>query len=390
MSNSWMHIKTCKYEYGKIETTFLNLFLNCPQICTVLYRTSKSGTKPSEQQLVYVTSEQRPYSYAVRSKFFEFDSPISSPSLAWLPWPFSRGVPLSISKLTPYAEDSLCGRETGECEWGKPLRRTFCWRPCLSSTFTIEEDALLCSLDEAAGCILMGIPFSGTPLASQMLKQLKYVGAGGIFTLTLPGPRPGRKTNTMGIPIISFVSPSGAQETVESYGAAPIRKSIRSAQLFLLFQQLVFGLCCWSTSQANSCPSVLTWMKAPVLMEPIPLCSWWKATKAKTLPGLATCRLTERHKLSYSGFLWGIISRKEPAGCYSHHDHFTKSFRELDVYIPPQLIRGYLRRFRTFLKIKVKRPQTQLTLTVYISGPLSLEYFTSFRIDVILHRKSGQ
>lgn len=300
----------------------------------IYIRTSKSGTKPSEQQTVYVTSEQRPYSYAVRSKFFEFDSPISSPSLAWLPWPFSRGVPLSISKLTPYAEDSLCGRETGEREWGKPSRRTFCWRPCLSSTFTIEEDALLCSLDEAAGCILMGIPFSGTPLASQMLKQLKYVGAGGIFTLTLPGPRPGRKTNTMGIPIISFVSPSGAQETVESYGAAPIRKSIRSAQLFLLFQQLVFGLCCWSTSQANSCPPVLTWMNEGTSADGAdPTVQLVKATKAKTHPGLATCRLTERRKLSYSGFLWGITSRKERAGCYSHHDHFTKSFRELNIYM---------------------------------------------------------
>lgn len=174
------------------------------------------GTKPPVQHIVYVISEQWPYSYAVRSKFFESDSPISSPSLAWLPWPFSRGVPLSISKLTPYAEDSLCGRETGEREWGKPLRRTFCWRLRLSSTFTIEEYALLCSLEEATGCILMGIPFSGTPLASQMLKQLKYVGAWGIFTLTLLGPHPGRKTNTMGILIISFVSPSGAQETIES------------------------------------------------------------------------------------------------------------------------------------------------------------------------------
>lgn len=216
MNNSWMHIKPWKYEYGKKETTSLNLFVNCPQIYAVVYRTSISGTKPPVQHIVYVISEQWPYSCAVRSKFFESDSPISSPSLAWLPWPFSRGVPLSISKLTPYAEDSLCGRETGEREWGKPLRRTFCWRLRLSSTFTIEEYALLCSLDEATGCILMGIPFSGTPLASQMLKQLKYVGAWGIFTLTLLGPHPGRKTNTMGILIISFVSPSGAQETVES------------------------------------------------------------------------------------------------------------------------------------------------------------------------------
>lgn len=46
---------------------------------------------------------------------------------------------------------------------------------------------MLCSLDETMESILMGIPFSGTPLASQMLKQLKYVGAWGIFTLTLLG-----------------------------------------------------------------------------------------------------------------------------------------------------------------------------------------------------------
>lgn len=111
MNNSWVHIKPWKYEYGKKETTSLNLFVNCPQIYVVVYRTSISGTKPPVQHIVYVISEQWPYSYAVRSKFFESDSPISSPSLAWLPWPFSRGVPLSISKLTPYAEDSLCGRE---------------------------------------------------------------------------------------------------------------------------------------------------------------------------------------------------------------------------------------------------------------------------------------
>lgn len=70
--------------------------------------------------------------------------PISSPLRAWLPWPFSRGVPLSISKPTPYTEDSLHGREMGEPEWGKPLRRTFCWhrRLRLSSTFRIEEYAM--------------------------------------------------------------------------------------------------------------------------------------------------------------------------------------------------------------------------------------------------------
>lgn len=36
-----------------------------------------------------------------------------------------------------------------------------------------DRGAMLCSLNEAMECTLMGIPFSGTPLASQMLKQLK-------------------------------------------------------------------------------------------------------------------------------------------------------------------------------------------------------------------------
>lgn len=155
----------------------------------------------------------------------------------------------------------------------------------------------------------MGIPFSGTPLASQMLKQLKYVGAWGIFTLTLPGPPPGRKTNTMGIPIISFVSPSGAQETAESYVAAPVTKSIRWTQLFLVLQQVGFRFCCWSTSPANFCPPVLTFMKALVVMEPIPLHNRWKAI---THPGAGhkasdSQRAPEmRHNLSYGGFLWGM------------------------------------------------------------------------------------
>lgn len=43
----------------------------------------------------------------------------------------------------------------------------------------------------------------------------------------------------------------------------------------------------------------------------------------------------------------------------------------------------------TLLKLKVEGPLTQLTLTVCISRPLSLEFFTSFPIDVTLYRKSG-
>lgn len=71
---------------------------------------------------------------------------------------------------------------------------------------------MLCSFNEAMGCILMGIPFSGTPLASQMLNQLKLCGSLGYFYFDFAGG-PGRKTNTMGSHVISFVSPSDTQET---------------------------------------------------------------------------------------------------------------------------------------------------------------------------------
>lgn len=151
------------------------LFINCPQIHTVVYRTSLSGTKPPVQHIISFRAATLFLCGEVKILWVWL--PYIPPSLVWLPWPFSREVPLSIRELTPYTEDSLCGRGTGELEWGKPLRRTFCWRPPPSSTFTIEEYALLCTLDEATACILMGILFSGTPLASQMLKQLKYVGA---------------------------------------------------------------------------------------------------------------------------------------------------------------------------------------------------------------------
>lgn len=47
-----------------------------------------------------------------------------------------------------------------------------------------------------AECVLLDIPFCGTPWASQMLKQLKYVGALGIFTLAFQGPRPVEQKQT--------------------------------------------------------------------------------------------------------------------------------------------------------------------------------------------------
>ena len=41
------------------------------------------------------------------------------------------------------------------------------------------------------------IPFRGTPWASQMLKQLKYVGALGILTLAFQGPQPVEQKQTL-------------------------------------------------------------------------------------------------------------------------------------------------------------------------------------------------
>lgn len=106
--------------------------------------TEHSRRNKSPLENICGVSQQRPYSYPVRSKFFQSDSPYPPLYLRGFPDLLARGVPLSISKPTPYTEDSLHGREMGEREWGKPLRRTFCWHRCprLSSTFRKEEYAM--------------------------------------------------------------------------------------------------------------------------------------------------------------------------------------------------------------------------------------------------------
>lgn len=45
--------------------------------------------------------------------------------------------------------------------------------------------------------VWLDIPFHGTPRASQMLKQLKYVGALGILTLAFQGPQPVEQKQTL-------------------------------------------------------------------------------------------------------------------------------------------------------------------------------------------------
>lgn len=45
--------------------------------------------------------------------------------------------------------------------------------------------------------VWLDIPFRGTPRASQMLKQLKYVGALGILTLAFQGPQPVEQKQTL-------------------------------------------------------------------------------------------------------------------------------------------------------------------------------------------------
>lgn len=120
----------------------LYLFINCHQTRVVHRTSTEEQNHPWRTFVEFCSSKPIPIQWGQNSS--ESDSPISSPLLAWLPWPFSRGVPLSISKPTPYTEESLCGTEMGEREWGNPLRRTFCWRRCprLSSTFRIEEYAM--------------------------------------------------------------------------------------------------------------------------------------------------------------------------------------------------------------------------------------------------------
>lgn len=86
---------------------------------------------------------------------------------------------------------------------------------------------------------------SGTPLASQMLNQLKLCWSLGYFYFDFAGG-PGRKTNTVGSHVISFVSPSDTQETffiqfeVLRGGKLPQSESeLGRRGFFLVFQLLV-------------------------------------------------------------------------------------------------------------------------------------------------------
>lgn len=90
MSSSWTRSKTWKwYKYGKTETTLFVCELSS-DLHACIQKEHPRRNKTTIRAPCGV-SQQQAYSYPGRSKFFESDSPISSPSLAWLPWPFSRG-----------------------------------------------------------------------------------------------------------------------------------------------------------------------------------------------------------------------------------------------------------------------------------------------------------
>lgn len=165
-------------------------------------------------------------SYPVRSSFSPSDSPYPPSSLLWLSWPFSRGF-LFLWASQHYTLRSLPAWEGGES--GGSLQQELhlnVTHPKLSAFFTFSTllvalYSLLCTALKApknlsslgkgrgrsgsgphkfrqtfAECVWLDILFCGTPWASQMLKQLKYVGDLGIFTLTFQGPQPVEQKQT--------------------------------------------------------------------------------------------------------------------------------------------------------------------------------------------------